>query len=96
MQNAQIKMLGLYDFFSGNDENYTTSNDSNDSSWDHGYDDTSPDPNGYEEGACPDMRAVFFARGPGFRNDGHRADWIKLVDEYQVEQLFLFPHRTYT
>ncbi len=60
----------------------------------HGWDDTSPNPNSYEEGAFPDMRAVFFARGPAFRNDGHQADWIKLVDEYQVKQLFLFLIRT--
>ena len=49
----------------------------------HGWDDTSPDPDGYTEGPMPDMRTVFFARGPSIKKD-QRIDWIKMVDVYQV------------
>ncbi len=31
----------------------------------------------------PDMRAVFWARGPSFKK-GKKTQWIKLVDEYQA------------
>ncbi len=47
----------------------------------HGWDDTSQ---GYEEeGDFTDMRGVFVANGPAFK-EGVRLPWIKLVDEYQV------------
>ncbi len=49
----------------------------------HGFDDTSPEVDGYEEGPEPDMRGIFFANGPGFK-PGFVNPWIKLVDEYQV------------
>ncbi len=50
----------------------------------HGWDDTSPQLDSYEEGPMPDMRAIFLARGPGINTDNKVANWIKLVDEYQV------------
>ncbi len=50
----------------------------------HGWDDTSPLLDEYEEGPMPDMRGVFMARGPGIAADNKVTDWIKLVDEYQL------------
>ena len=49
----------------------------------HGWDDTSPDPKGYEEGPMPDMRTTFLLLGPSI-SKGKAINWIKLVDEYQV------------
>ncbi len=48
----------------------------------HGWDDTSPKGDGYEEGPMKDMRAIFVARGPKFKKN-YKHQWIKLVDEYQ-------------
>jgi len=36
-------------------------------------------------GPSPNMRGIFFAYGPAFRKDGSTINWIKLVDEYQVQ-----------
>lgn len=49
----------------------------------HGFDDLSPDPGGYEEGAFSDMRAIFYAMGPAFKKKRVH-QWIKLVDEFQA------------
>lgn len=48
---------------------------------DHGYRDITA--NYTMEGDFPDMRAIFMAIGPAFKN-GYANPWIKLVDEYQV------------
>lgn len=48
---------------------------------DHGYRDITA--NYTMEGDFPDMRAIFMAIGPAFKQ-GYANPWIKLVDEYQV------------
>ena len=53
----------------------------------HGFEDITAD---YEtEGDFPDMRSIFMAIGPAFKSN-YQNKWIKLVDEYQVGQYFLF------
>ena len=47
---------------------------------DHGYSDVSLN---YEsEGANPDMRSIFMAKGPAFQSGGVVLPWIKQVDQY--------------
>ncbi len=42
----------------------------------------------------PDMRGVFWARGPSFKK-WKKVNWIKLVDEYQVLHKIFFEERKF-